>query len=152
MTLKDQITADIKAAMKAKDKIRLETLRSIKKELLEKEVSVRPSGQENLTESQEIEVLSRVAKQRREAIEQYEQAGRPDMAETEAAELAVIETYLPQQLSEDELKGIIDEIVATVGASSPKDMGKIMGPLMQRIKGQADGKLVQALVKAKLSS
>lgn len=152
MSLKDQITADIKAAMKSKDKVRLETARSIKKVLLEKEVSVRPSGQEELTETQELEVLSQLAKQRRDSIEQYQKAGREDLAEAEAQELAIIEEYLPKQLSEAEIGAVIDEILAETGAQSPKDMGKVMGPAMQKLKGRADGKVVQEMVKQKLGA
>ncbi|MDP8962631.1 MAG: GatB/YqeY domain-containing protein [Cyanobacteriota bacterium] len=151
MSLKDRISEDIKNAMKTKDKIRLETVRSIKKVLLEKEVSVRPQGQESLTESQEIEVLAQQAKQRRDSIEQYRQAGREDLAEKEAQELAIIEEYLPGQLSDQEVGAVVDEIIAQTGASSVKDMGKVMGPVMQQLKGRADGQKIQAVVKAKLS-
>lgn len=150
MSLKDQLTEDIKTAMKAKDKLRLETVRSIKKAVLEKEVSVRPLGQETLTEAQEIEVLVQLAKQRRDSIAQYQQAGRTDLADQEAQELAILEEYLPQQLSEDEIGQVIDQIIAQVGATSARDMGKVMAPAMQQLKGQADGKRVQELVKAKL--
>ncbi|MBC6473945.1 MAG: GatB/YqeY domain-containing protein [Hormoscilla sp. GM102CHS1] len=150
MSLKDRITSDIKTAMKSKDKVRLETVRSIKKMLLEKEVSVRPQGQEALTEAQELEVLAQLAKQRRESIEQYRQAGREDLVAQESQELAIVEEYLPRQLSDEEVGAIIDEIIAQVGARTPKDMGKVMGLVMQQLKGQADGKKVQQLVKAKL--
>jgi uncharacterized protein YqeY len=152
MSLKDRISEDIKIAMKSKDKVRLETVRSIKKVLLEKEVSLRPQGQESLTESQEIEVLAQQAKQRRESIEQYRQAGRDDLAEKEAQELAIIETYLPGQLSDEEIAAVVNEVIASVGATSAKDMGKVMGPVMQKLKGRAEGQKIQALVKAKLSS
>lgn len=152
MSLKDQITTDIKNAMKAKDKVRLETVRSIKKLILEKEVSVRPEGQSELTEAQELEVLTQLAKQRRDSIDQYRQAGREDLAESEAQELAVIEEYLPQQLTDEEVGAVIDEIIAETEAQSAKDMGKVMGPAMQRLKGKADGKKVQEIVKAKLNS
>ncbi|NET05930.1 MAG: GatB/YqeY domain-containing protein [Merismopedia sp. SIO2A8] len=152
MSLKDRISEDIKAAMKAKDKLRLETVRSIKKALLEKEVSLRPSGQETLTEAQEIELLAQQAKQRRDSIEQYRQAGRDDLAQQEAQELAIIEEYLPQQLSDEEVNAIIDEIITQTGAASAKDMGKVMGQAMQRLKGRAEGKKIQALVKEKLNS
>ncbi len=152
MSLKDRIGEEIKAAMKSKDKVRLETVRSIKKVLLEKEVSVRPSGAEALTPEQEMEVLVQLAKQRRESIEQYRQAGREDLAAKEAEELAIIEEYLPKQLSDEEVSAIVDEIIAQVGATSAKDMGKVMGPAMQQLKGKADGKKVQELVKAKLNS
>lgn len=150
MSLKDRITEEIKTAMKSKDKIRLEAVRSIKKALLEKEVSVRPTGRAELTEAEELEVLAQQAKQRRDSIEQYHLAGRNDLAEQEAQELAIIEAYLPKQLSEAEIQSVIDEIVARVGATSPKDMGKVMGPAMQQLKGRADGKKVQDIVKAKL--
>ncbi len=149
--LKERLTEDIKTAMKAKDKIRLETIRSIKKAVLEKEVAVRPDGQETLTSEQELELLAQQAKQRRDSIEQYRQGGRDDLADKEAQELAIIETYLPAQASEEEISQIIDDIIADVGATSPKDMGKVMGPAMQQLKGKADGKKVQALVKAKLA-
>ncbi|MGF1515073.1 MAG: GatB/YqeY domain-containing protein [Elainellaceae cyanobacterium] len=152
MTLKDQISEDIKTAMKAKDKIRLETVRSIKKVLLEKESDVRGKGRESLTEPEEFDVLVQQAKQRRDSIEQYRNAGRDDLADKEAQELSIIETYLPQQLTEEELSTIVDAAIAKTGASSPKDMGKVMGPVMQQTKGRADGKAVQAMVKAKLSS
>jgi uncharacterized protein len=150
MSLKDRITEEIKAAMKAKEPIRLETLRSIKKAILEKEISVRPE-QEALTETQEMEVLMHQAKQRRDSIEQYTKAGRQDLADKESQELAIIETYLPKQLSDEEIAAIVDEIIAQVGASSAKDMGKVMGPAMQRLKGLTDGGKVQQAVKAKLS-
>ena len=151
MGLKERITEDIKLAMKAKDKIRLETVRSIKKAVLDKEVSVRPAGQDALTEVQEVELLVQLAKQRRDSIAQYQQAKRTDLADQEAQELAILEEYLPKQLSEAEVSQAIDQIIAQVGATSAKDLGKVMGPAMQRLKGKADGKLVQDLVKAKLS-
>lgn len=151
MSLKDRITEDIKLAMKAKDKVRLETVRSIKKSILEKEVSVRPSGQESLTEEQEMEVLVQLAKQRRDSIAQYQQAGRADLVEQETQELAILEEYLPKQLSDAEIGQIIDNLIRQVGATSARDLGKVMGPAMQQLKGKADGKKVQDMVKAKLS-
>jgi hypothetical protein len=150
MSLKDQIGEDIKAAMKAKDKIRLETVRSIKKVLLEKEVSLRP--QDSLTAEQEIELLSQQAKQRKDSIEQYQNAGRLDLAEKEAQELAIIQTYLPKQISDQELEVIISEIITTLGASSVKDLGKVIGSAIKQLKGQADGKKIEQIVKAKLSA
>lgn len=152
MSLKDRISEDIKTAMKAKDKIRLETVRSIKKVLLEKEVSARGQGQGTITETQELEVLAQLAKQRRDSIEQYRQGGREDLAEQESQELAIIEEYLPKQLSDEEISAVLDEIIASVGVTSAKDMGKVMGPAMQQLKGRADGQKVQAMVKAKLGS
>lgn len=151
MSLKDRIGEDIKAAMKAKDKVRLETVRSIKKVILERESSLRPTGQDTLTEEQELEILTQLAKQRKDSIAQYQNAGRDDLANNEAAELAIIEEYLPAQLSDAEVESFIDDLMAQVGATSPKDMGKVMGPAMKALKGKADGAKVQAIVKAKLS-
>ena len=151
MGLKERISDEIKAAMKAKDKVRLETVRGIKKGILEKESTVRAQGRETLTQAEEMEVLMQQAKQRRDAIEQYTKAGREDLAEKESQELEIIEEYLPKQLSDAEIEAVVVEIIANAGATSPKDMGKVMGPTMARLKGQADGKKVQAIVKAKLS-
>ncbi len=137
--------------MKAKDKIRLETVRSIKKVILEKESELRAKGQENLTPEQEIEILSQQAKQRRDAIAQFKQADRIDLAEKEEAELAIIETYLPAQLSPEELEQIVTQIIDKVGAKTSKDLGKVMGVAMKELKGKADGKKIQELVKSKLS-
>lgn len=151
MSLKERIGEDIKTAMKAKDKLRLETVRGIKKAILEKEVALRPKGIDSLSEEHEIELLSQQAKQRRDAIEQYQNAGREDLAEKESQELAIIETYLPEQIGDDELTTIIDDIIAATGATSVKDLGKVMGPAMKQLKGKADGKKIQALVKSKLA-
>jgi uncharacterized protein len=150
MSLIDRITDDIKTAMKAKDKVRLETFRSIKKVLIEKEVSLRPSGQMALTPEQDMEVLVQLAKQRRDSIAQYTQANRLDLADAEAQELAIIEEFLPKQLSDDEIMAVIDALIEKTGATSAKDMGKVMGPAMQQLKGKADGKKVQDAVKARL--
>ena len=152
MSLKDRISEDIKTAMKAKEKIRLETVRSIKKVILEKESSLRAQGQDALTESQELDILSQVAKQRRDSIEQYRKAGRDDLADQESQELAIFEEYLPKQLSDEEVVTIIDEVIASTGATSVKDMGKVMGAAMQQLKGRADGQKIQAIVKEKLNS
>ena len=151
MSLKEKIGEDIKTAMKAKDKVRLQTVRSIKKAILEKEVELRPQGRDSLTPEQEIELLSQQAKQRRDSIEQFKNAGRDDLADKESQELAVIETYLPKQATDEEIEAIIDEIIADSGASTLKDLGKVMGPAMKQLKGKADGKKIQALVKSKLS-
>lgn len=151
MSLKERIGEDIKTAMKAKDKIRLETVRGIKKAILEKEVAMRPKGQDSLTEEQEIEILAQLAKQRRDSIEQFSNAGRNDLADKEQQELAILETYLPEQVDDAELESIIDDIITSTGASTPKDLGKVMGVAMKQLKGKADGKKIQAIVKSKLS-
>jgi uncharacterized protein len=151
MSLRERIDAEIKAAMKSKDKVRLETVRSIKKFIIEKEVSLRPSGQDGLTEAQDMEILVQIAKQRRDSIEQYRKGGREDLVAQEAAELAIVEEYLPRQMSDEEVSAVIDEVIATVGATSAKDMGKVMGAAMQQLKGKADGNKIQDMVKAKLN-
>ena len=151
MGLKEQIGEDIKTAMKAKDKLRLQTVRGIKKAILDREVELRPKGQDSLTEEQEIELLSQQAKQRRDSIEQFKNAGRDDLADKESQELAIIETYLPEQVSDDEVEAIIDELIAASGATTMKDLGKVMGPAMKQLKGKADGKKIQELVKSKLA-
>lgn len=152
MSLKDRIGDEIKAAMKAKDKVRLNTVRSIKKVILEKESELRAKGIEELTEAQEMEILTKLAKQRRDSVEQFTKAGRDDLAEQEAQELVILEEFLPAQMSEEEVAAAVDGAIAKTGASSPKDMGKVMGLLMKDLKGKADGKLIQTLVKEKLSS
>jgi uncharacterized protein YqeY len=151
MSLKDRISEDIKTAMKAKDKLRLETVRSIKKVIIEDESTVRGQGQDALTEEQELAVLTRLAKQRKDAIAQYTDANREDLADKEAAELAIIEEYLPAQMSDEAIEAVIDGLIAKTGAASAKDMGKVMGPAMKELKGRADGAKVQAMVKAKLA-
>jgi uncharacterized protein len=150
MSLKEQIGEDIKTAMKAKDKLRLQTVRGIKKAILDKEVELRPQGQDSLTPEQEIELLSQQAKQRRDSIEQFTNAGRDDLAEKESQELVIIETYLPEQVSNEEVAKIIDELIASSGATTMKDLGKVMGPAMKQLKGKADGKKIQELVKSRL--
>lgn len=151
MSLKDQIGEDIKSAMKAKDKIRLETVRSIKKVLLEKEIELRGKGKDTLTSEDEIETLVQQAKQRRDSIEQYLQAGRKDLADKEKTELDIIETYLPAQISDTELEEIITNIITKLGATTTKDLGKVMGVAIKELKGKADGKKIQELVKSKLN-
>ena len=151
MTLKEQIAEDIKSAMKAKDKIRLETVRRIKKVIIEKEVELRGKGKDALTPEDEIQLLVQQAKQRKDSIEQFLKAGREDLAEREQAELKVIETYLPEQMSDDQVEKIIVEVIAKVGATTAKDFGKVMGLAMKQLKGKADGKKIQEIVKSKLS-
>ena len=151
MSLKDRISDEIKAAMKAKDKLRLETVRGIKKVILEKESDIRADGRSELSESEELAVVMQLAKQRRDSIQQFKDAGRDELAEKEAKELAILEEYLPAQLSDQEIEAAVDEAIAQTGATSLRDMGKVMGPVMTQLKGQADGSKVQALVKSKLS-
>ncbi|MEL6161551.1 MAG: GatB/YqeY domain-containing protein [Cyanobacteria bacterium J06554_11] len=151
MSLKDRISDEIKAAMKAKDKLRLETVRGIKKVILEKESTIRADGREALTEEEELAIVMQLAKQRRDSIRQFTDAGRDELAEKEAQELTILEEYLPAQLSDAEIEAAVDEAIAQTGASSMRDMGKVMGPVMAKLKGKADGSKVQSIVKAKLA-
>ena len=150
MSLKDRISDEIKTAMKAKDKLRLETVRGIKKVIIEKESDIRASGREELTEDEELAIVMQLAKQRRDSIKQFTDAGRDELAEKEAKELTILEEYLPAQLSDADIEAAVEEAIAAVGASGPRDMGKVMGPVMQKLKGKADGGKVQEIVKAKL--
>jgi len=152
MSLYDTILSDLKNAMKAKGKDRLRVLRSLKAALLEKEISERKGGQAKLTDEQIVQVLTKAAKQRKESIEQFERAGRDDLVENEKVELAIIEEYLPEMMSEDKVAELIDEVIAQVGASSPQDMGKVMGVIMPKVKGKADGSMVNKIVRQKLSN
>ena len=150
MSLKDRISEEIKTAMKAKDKLRLETVRGIKKVILEKESEIRAKGRDELTEEEELAVVMQLAKQRRDSIKQFTDAGREELADKEAKELEILEEYLPAQLSDADIEAAVDEAIAQVEATGPRDMGKVMGPVMQKLKGQADGGKVQAMVKSKL--
>jgi len=152
MSLKEQIDQDLKNAMKSGDKDRLNAIRSIRASFLEKEVSIRVAGKAILSDDQEIEVLVSLAKKRKDAIEQFTAGGRPDLAETELSELSVIEEYLPEPVSDDEIQAIVAEVVANTGASSMKDIGKVMGASMKALKGKADGTKVQEIVKSLLSA
>ena len=150
MSLKDRVSDEIKTAMKAKDKLRLETVRGIKKVIIEKESEIRAKGREELNEEEEMAIVMQLAKQRRDSIKQFTDAGRDELADKEAKELVILEEYLPAQLSDADIEAAVDEAIAKTGASGPSDMGKVMGPVMQKLKGQADGGKVQAMVKAKL--
>jgi uncharacterized protein YqeY len=146
LMLEDQIADDLKAAMRAKDDARRRALRSLRAALAEK---ARTGGE--LAEEDEREVLQKQAKQRREALQQYEDAGRDDLAEKERAELAVIEDYLPEPLGDEELDRELEAIIEETGAASMSDMGRVMGTAMDRLRGRAQGGRVQKHVKALLS-
>ena len=151
MSLKERIDQDLKEAMKSGDKNRLNTIRSIRAALLEKEVSIRVGGKAELSDEQELEVVMNLAKKRKDSIQQYQDADRKDLAEIEQAELAVITTYLPAQLPDEEIEAAVRDIITQVGATSMKDMGKVMGAAMKKLKGKADGGKVQEMVKSALS-
>ena len=144
MSLKLTIENGIKDAMRAKDADRLRALRAIKSLILLEETS--GSGADGLSADAEMKILMKAAKQRRDSLEVYVSQNRPDLAEKEQAELAIIEEFLPKQLSDAELTAKITEIIASVGASSPADMGKVMGAASKQLAGLADGKAISAKV------
>ena len=147
MSLKDRITEDMKSAMRAGDKPRLAAIRLILAAIKQREVDERKT----LTDEEIVATLDRMRKQRRESIEQYEKAGRDDLAGKEAFELEVIESYLPQPLGEDEIANLISQAIEETGAASIKDMGKVMGWLKPRLAGRADMGKVSGQVKARLA-
>lgn len=149
MELFETINAAIKDAMLARDKVRLQALRGIKKEFLEAKTA--PGSDGSLSDEAALKVLVKMAKQRRESARIYTEQARPDLAETELAEVAVIEEYLPKALSEEELAAELKKIIAEVGASSPADMGKVMGRATKALAGRADGRAISAKVKELLS-
>lgn len=149
MTLFEQISKDIVAAMKAKDKVRLEALRNIKKYFIEAKTA--PGAGDTLDDTTATKILAKLAKQGRDTAALYTEQNRPDLAEAEAAQAAVIEEYLPKPLTEAELEGALRDIIATVGATSPKDMGKVMGVASKQLAGKADGKAISQKVKELLA-
>lgn len=147
MTLGERITEDMKSALKAGEKLRLETLRTIRAQFLE--LGKRGPSQP-VTADDEMAVLLSAIKKRKEAIDLYQQAGRKDLVEKEKGELEIIQAYLPSQMSREEADREIQTIVKNTGASSAKDFGKVMGVAMKELKGRIDGKIVQEIVKQKL--
>jgi uncharacterized protein YqeY len=147
MTLSEKINEDLKNAMKSGDSIKLNTIRSIRAQIIE--LSKRGHGA-NITPEEEITVLLSGAKKRKEAIEMYEKAGRNDLADQEKRELDIINGYLPKQMSREEVEVIVKRIIVEASASSSKDLGKVMPVAMKELKGKIDGKVVQEVVKQQL--
>ena len=145
MTLFDQISEDIKAAMKARDKVRLETLRNIKKVFLEAKTA--PGANDTLLDADALKIIAKLAKQGKETAVTYSQAGRQDLADAELAQVEVLESYLPKQLSTEEIEAEVKKIIAEVGASSMKDMGRVMGTASKQLAGKADGRVISEIVK-----
>jgi len=141
----DQISKDIMAAMKAKDAVRRDTLRNVKKYFIEAKTAA--GANDELTDEAALKILQKLAKQGRESADIYTQQGRPDLAEEEMAQVRVIEEYLPKQLSEAELEARLREIIAQVGATTPQEMGKVMGVATKQLAGLADGRAISACVK-----
>lgn len=145
MELFDIISNDIKEAMKAKDKVRLETLRNIKKVFLEAKTA--PGANDTLTDTDAIKIMQKLVKQGKDSAAVYAEKGRTELAEAELAQVAVIENYLPQQMSEAELTEKLREIIARVGAVDGKDMGRVMGVATKELAGLTEGRLISAKVK-----
>ena len=148
MSLQEQISAALKDAMRARDEVKMSTLRLVLTAIKKREKEAR-----SLLEDQEvISVITTQIKQRRESIEQYRQAGREDLAQTEESELQILQGYMPEQVSEEEISNTLDEIIAEVGAASMKDIGTVMKAAMAKLAGKAEGGAINAMVKEKLSS
>ncbi|MBQ4519373.1 MAG: GatB/YqeY domain-containing protein [Bacteroidaceae bacterium] len=145
----DQISNDIKEAMKAKDKVRLETLRNVKKVFLEAKTA--PGANDTLTDETALKLIQKLAKQGRDAAEIYQTQGREDLAADELAQVTVLEGYMPKQLAPEELEQALREIIASVGASGPQDMGRVMGTATKQLAGKAEGRAISAKVKELLA-
>ncbi len=145
MDIFEKVSKDIIAAMKAKDKVRLEALRNIKKYFIEAKTA--PGANDTLPDATALKILAKLAKQGRDTAALYKEQNRPDLAEEESAQAAVIEEYLPKALTADELEAELKAIIAETGAASPKDMGKVMGAASKKLAGRADGKAISEVVK-----
>ena len=146
MNIKDRLVKDMKDAMRSGDKLRLSVIRMLRAAVKDEEIK-KGGIKYNLSDEETLEVLARAAKQRKDAIAQYKKAQRNDLVEKETKELNIIQEYLPKQLTEEEIKKIVKETIDEVGASSPRELGKVMKILMPKVKGLADGKLVNQIVR-----
>ncbi len=147
MSLKERLKEDMKAALKAKDKEKLSVIRML--QALIKNAEIDKRGE--LTDEEIVSLLMKYAKQRRESIELYEKGGRQDLVEKEKRELQIVESYLPKQMSEEEIRELVKKVIEEVGATSLKDMGKVMQAVMPKVKGRADGSLVNKIVRELLA-
>jgi len=148
MTLQERITKDMQAALKSKKKTELDTLRTLIAELKDERIK----KMRDLTHDDVLTVLNRAVKKRKEAIQLYKQGNRPDLVEQEQNEIEIVQKYLPEQLSEEQIINVLERILSRVGAETERDIGKVMGPAMQELKGKADGKVVKELVRKMLLS
>ena len=146
MSLMEQLTADMKVAMKQGEKERLSVIRLVRGAVRQAEID----GKKTLTDDEIIDVITKEVKMRRDSIEEFERGGRTDLVEKTQAEIAILMPYLPAQLSEDEIRALVEAAVAEAGAVTAKDMGKVMGALMPRVKGRADGKIINEIVRSLL--
>ncbi len=149
MGLQQQVMEQMKTAMKAKDKVALESLRAIKSALLLTQTE--SASTDEISEEQEIQLVQKLVKQRKDSAAIFIEQGRNDLAEPELAQIAVIEQFLPEQLGEDEIEKVVLEVIETTGAAGMKDMGKVMGMVSKKLAGQADGKTISTIVKNKLA-
>ena len=149
MDLFDVISNDIKEAMKAKDKVKLETLRNVKKFFLEAKTA--PGANDTLTDDAALKIMQKLVKQGKDSAAIYTGQGRSDLAETELAQVAVIEAYLPKQMGAEELEAALKTIIAEVSATGPQDMGKVMGVATKQLAGKAEGRAISAKVKELLA-
>ena len=149
MNLEQQIMAEMKEAMKSKDEATLRGLRAIKAEIIK--AKTEPGAGGEISSEKEISMLQKMLKQRKDSLEIYQQQNRKDLAQKEQEEIAIIEKFLPKQLSADELKAELQQIISETGASSPADMGKVMGAATKKLAGRADGKTISATVKELLA-
>lgn len=150
MELFDIISNDIKEAMKAKDKVALDTLRNIKKVLLEAKTA--PGANDTVSDETAIKLIQKLAKQGKESAELYSSQNRPELAAEELAQVAVMEKYLPKQMSEEEIAAVLREIIAQTGAAGPQDMGKVMGVATKQLAGKAEGRVISTIVKQLLNN
>lgn len=150
MELFDIISNDIKEAMKAKDKVALDTLRNIKKVLLEAKTA--PGANDTVSDDTAIKLIQKLVKQGKESAELYSSQNRPELAAEELAQVAVMEKYLPKQMSEEEVATVLREIIAQTGAAGPQDMGKVMGVATKQLAGKAEGRVISANVKQLLNN
>ena len=149
MDLFEKVSEDIKNAMKAKDKVALETLRNVKKCFLEAKTA--PGANDTLTDADALKIMQKLVKQGKDSAGVYAGQGRQDLADAELAQVAVIERYLPKQMSAEELENVLKEIIAEVGAAGPKDIGKVMGVASKRLAGKAEGRAISEAVKSLLN-
>lgn len=149
MNLFDQISNDIKEAMKARDKVRLEALRNVKKYFLEAKTA--PGAADELTDDAALKIIQKLVKQGKDSATLYTEQGRADLAEAELAQVVAIEVYLPKQMTEEELTAALQGIIAETGAAGPKDMGRVMGVATKQLAGRAEGRAISAKVKELLS-
>lgn len=146
MSLSERLNEDMKQAMKSQDKFKLSVIRMVKASIKNLEID----QHKTLDDNEVLDVISREIKQRKDSLQEFKQAGRDDLVQKLEAEIAILMEYMPQQLSEEEIKVIVQQTIQEVGATSKADMGKVMGALMPKVKGRADGKLVNQLVQQSL--